>query len=301
MTFPPEFPNFKPIELKDRDYIHDLIWTYQSEVSELTFTNMYIWWHYYRVRWARLDESILFLCDVKKEDPFFLTPVGQEPRLKTAETALLWLRDQGIQSPSLKRVDTRLVDELKHYSGFNIRPTRDHFDYIYRTRDLIDLSGRKYHKKKNHFNRFQKKYKFEYVPMTEKWIKECVEVLKRWCDFRECRENDIMRAEFESVHEALYNFSDLNIFGGIILIQGSVEAFTMGEQLNQKTAVIHVEKANPKIPELFTMINQQFCFHALKDIPFINREQDLGEPGLRQSKLSYHPFHFVEKFEVNLV
>ena len=74
----------------------------------------------------------------------------------------------------------------------------------------------------------------------------------------------------------------------------------MGEKLNDSTAVIHVEKANPKIPELYTMINQQFCFHALKEIPFVNREQDLGEEGLRQSKMSYHPVRFVEKFEVTL-
>ena len=247
MTFPPEFPNFKPIELKDRDYIQDLIWAYQPDVSELNFTNMYIWWHYYRIRWAILNESIFFLYDVKNEDPYFLTPVGPKTTENAVETALLWLRDQGIDSPSLKRVDIRLINELKNTSLYDINPMRDHFDYIYRTSDLINLAGRKYHKKKNHFNRFIKNYKYEYVPMAPQWIKECVEVLKRWCDFRECMDNDIMRAEFESVHEALYNFSDLNIFGGVILIQGSVEAFTMGEKLNDSTAVIHVEKANPKI------------------------------------------------------
>jgi hypothetical protein len=64
--------------------------------------------------------------------------------------------------------------------------------------------------------------------------------------------------------------------------------------------VIHIEKANPEIPELYAMINQQFCEKTWSNVPMINREQDLGEPGLRQAKLSYLPDHLVEKFRIRL-
>jgi hypothetical protein len=79
-----------------------------------------------------------------------------------------------------------------------------------------------------------------------------------------------------------------------------VEAFALGELLNSQTAVVHIEKANPEIPELYTVINQQFCANSWQNVPYINREQDLGEPGLRRAKLSYHPDHLEEKFEVGL-
>jgi hypothetical protein len=79
-----------------------------------------------------------------------------------------------------------------------------------------------------------------------------------------------------------------------------VEAFTCGELLNAATAVIHLEKANPEIGGLYAAINQQFCQQAWAGVDFINREQDLGEPGLRKAKLSYHPQRLVEKFRVRL-
>ncbi len=83
-------------------------------------------------------------------------------------------------------------------------------------------------------------------------------------------------------------------------IQDKVEAFSLGEHLNRETAVIHVEKANPAIPGLYPMINQQFCEKSWSAAPMVNREQDLGEPGLRQAKLSYYPDHWAEKFRVQL-
>ncbi len=79
-----------------------------------------------------------------------------------------------------------------------------------------------------------------------------------------------------------------------------MEAFSLGELLNQRTAVIHIEKANPEIGGFYTLMNQQFCEHAWKEVEFINREQDLGEDGLRMAKLSYHPERLEEKFRITV-
>lgn len=98
--------------------------------------------------------------------------------------------------------------------------------------------------------------------------------------------------------QALRNFTALEMQGGVIRIDGEVEAFTLGELLNKDTAVIHIEKANPEIRGLYAAINQQFCDQAWGRVPYLNREQDLGEPGLRTAKLSYHPHHLVEKFRI---
>ncbi len=102
--------------------------------------------------------------------------------------------------------------------------------------------------------------------------------------------------EWEAVDAALGNLELLQVRGGVILVDGRVEAFSLGELLNRETAVIHVEKANPEIRGLFSLINQQTAQNLWSGVPFINREQDLGDPGLRTAKLSYHPRHLVEKF-----
>ena len=109
-----------------------------------------------------------------------------------------------------------------------------------------------------------------------------------------------LQGEWEAVKACLRNFHGLNLQGGTILINGKVEAFTLGELLNKETAVVHIEKANPMISGLYAAINHEFCRHSWFQVPFINREQDLGVPGLRTAKLTYHPHHLVEKFRIRL-
>ena len=115
-----------------------------------------------------------------------------------------------------------------------------------------------------------------------------------------CEEDLSLLGEQEAVREALTHFSTFKIQGGVILINHQVEAFALAELLNEQTAVVHIEKANPGIPGLYAVMNQQFSEQSWRHVPFINREQDLGEPGLRQAKLSYHPDHLIEKFRVRL-
>ena len=83
-----------------------------------------------------------------------------------------------------------------------------------------------------------------------------------------------------------------------IYIDNKLEAFTIGELLNPNMALIHIEKANPDIRGLYPFINQQFLVNEFSEVEFVNREEDLGIPGLRKAKLSYHPIRFVEKFTV---
>jgi len=143
-------------------------------------------------------------------------------------------------------------------------------------------------------------YTYTYEPFKEGHLAQCLELAAQWCQIRRCEEDLGLMGEWEAVGEALKKFQDLNVQGGVILLNDRVEAFTLGERLNEETAVIHLEKANPEIRGLYTAINQQFCEHAWAQMAFINREQDLGEPGLRTAKLSYHPHHFAEKFRIRL-
>ena len=117
---------------------------------------------------------------------------------------------------------------------------------------------------------------------------------------RRCEEDLNLLGEWDAIREGLTNFTALGMTGGVILVDGKVEAFALGEQLNEQTAVVHIEKANTEIRGLYAAINQQFCEHQWQGVPFVNREQDLGEAGLREAKLSYNPDHLVEKYRICL-
>jgi hypothetical protein len=296
----PEFPDFKPIDIEDRDFIHEILWRYQPQTSELTFTNLFIWRSHYGIRWS-VYQDWLIIFSAANNGFFAFPPIGPSSRLDVVRLLLQWLKkERKEKEPRIERADKILVSEIQGATDLLIEPTREHFDYVYRSEDLIQLAGRKYHSKRNHIYQFRRKYSFAYSPLSQELVKSCLALAESWCEWHRCEEDMNLLDEWEAARQALDHFEDLRIEGGVIQIENKVEAFALGELLNQRTGVVHIEKANPEIPGLYALINQQFCEKIWRNVPYVNREQDLGETGLRKAKLSYYPDHLVEKFTIRL-
>ena len=101
------------------------------------------------------------------------------------------------------------------------------------------------------------------------------------------------------MQEMLTHFQALGVRGAMIEVNGKVEAVTLGEPLNPETFVIHIEKANGALVGIYQTINQAFCAKEATDFKYVNREQDLGVPGLRKSKESYHPCQMIKKYSLS--
>jgi len=298
------FPEFQPLSPEDRPLIQGYLWSDQPETSELTFTNLFIWRSLFRWQWSVDREWLLLLGQKEGQDPFFLQPVGPGSRLEVSRRACDWLRtERGVLRPRIERADAKFVGELSAEADFEVSPLREHFDYVYRTSDLKDLKGSKYHAKRNHINRFLQNFgrAYEFVPIGPDNLSLCLDFQERWCELKRCAEDMNLLDEWAAVRAALEDYAVLEVKGAAILIEGRVEAFTFGELLNAETAVVHIEKANPEIPGLYAVINHEFCRKYWSSVPFINREQDLDEEGLRKAKMSYHPFRLVEKFRVEKI
>mgnify|MGYP001104886017 CR=1 FL=1 len=297
----PQFPEFKPIELGDRGFLQEVLWHYQPQASEWTFTNLFIWRSHYHFQWSVYEKWLVVVCRSERSGHFALQPLGPSSRLEAARMLLRWLREEkGEEEPRIVRADGRMVSEIEGAKDLLVEPTRDYFDYVYRTEDLINLAGRRYHSKKNHINRFRRSRSSTYAEMEDGNLEACLEVAERWCQLRRCEEDLNLLGEWEAIREALTHFRALGVRGGVVLVDNEAQAFTHGELLNEHVAVVHIEKADPEIPGLFAVVNQQFCENLWGNVPYINREEDLGEPGLRRAKESYHPHHLVEKFEIKL-
>lgn len=296
----PEFPRFKALVLEDRALLQDLIWRYQPETSELTFTNLFIWRQRYGFRWSTFKDWLLIVSMPAGVEPVGFPPLGPGSRAEAVRALFRWLAEEHrAAAPRIERADPRLVAELSASGEFVIEPDRSQFDYVYRSADLIDLAGSKYHGKRNHIARLKDRHAFTYAPLDASHIVPCLNLAEAWCTFKRCEEEMGLMDEWDAVKESLGHFQALNIKGGVLLIEGKVEAFTLGELLNEQTAVVHIEKANPDTQGLYTAVNQEFCRNEWPTVPFINREQDLGKEGLRKAKLSYHPIRLVEKFTVH--
>jgi hypothetical protein len=298
----PGFPDFKPIDLQDRDVFLEILKQYQPRISEWTFTNLFIWRALYGFQWSYYKDWLMVICRDNKDGFYAMEPIGPSPRREAAVVLLEWLlQENNITVPGIERADKLLASELNGLKHLTIEPAREHFDYVYTRDDLVTLAGNKYRSKRNHINQLFRSYKFEYETLGQHHIDECLKLQEKWCLLKRCEEDMNLSSEWEAVREILHHYSALKLKGGVVTVKKEVVAFTIGEMLNDETAVVHIEKADPDIPGLYQIVNQQFCEMAWENVPYINREQDLGLPGLREAKLSYYPHHFVEKYRIRLV
>ena len=178
---------------------------------------------------------------------------------------------------------------------------RDHWDYLYDENSLIELKGRQFHKKRNLLNQFTKKYDYQFVPFGEGMIDMAMGMQDDWCTWRDCESSEALSAENRAISGVFDSWEKLyGLTGGAILIGQEMVAYTIGEKLSEDTVVIHFEKGNAAYKGVYQAINQMFLEHAGDDFKTVNREQDLGDAGLRKAKLSYNPSDFLKKYRVVL-
>jgi len=293
----PEFPQFKDLTLEDKPLFDQLFTQFPPVISEFTFTNLFIWRQCYQTKICRLQNFLCLLSD-RGEISFFFPPLGEGDVIECYQTLLQSLKGKG-NPPKIVRVPEAVVAQIDwKTTGMKAELDRGQCDYVYVTDDLIELKGRRYHRKRNHIKQFQEKYSYQYVSLTSEWIPQCLQLETEWCDLRHCEASPGLLNESSAIKEALTYFGELGVRGGAILINEKVEAFTLGDPLNPETAVIHIEKANPAFEGLYPAINQAFLEHQWSGCPYVNREQDLGEEGLKKAKESYFPHHMVNKYTI---
>jgi len=298
MTPIPSFPVFRPIELDDRAFFEDMFREMQPEVSEFNFTNLFMFRHVHDYKVTRLFGNVVILARSYIEEPYFLPPLGDKDILKTISMMMDYLcliEHRPVMDLAWKGFVEKYIEGNDEY---NFIADADNSDYLYRAEELRTLTGRKFHDKKNLLNRFIRKYAHEYRTLTPELVPQAMDLVERWCKEKCSMDIPSTYGETEATMLALKNMERLSLTGGVVLIGGHVEALSLGEMLNRDTVVVHVEKANSAYEGLYQFISSEFLSREFPGTMYVNREQDLGEPNLRKSKLSYNPVRMVEKYRV---
>ncbi|NTV13412.1 MAG: DUF2156 domain-containing protein [Desulfobulbaceae bacterium] len=285
-------PNLVPLDLAAAPMVNRYLATHPPEISELTFTNLFAWRRGRPVWLVELPETLVFLIPAPEGSDgkwlVFGPPVGPLP-LATVMAELGESVHGGVRQSA---ASVATLDPAR----FAIAADRANSDYVYRVADLAELAGRNYAAKRNLIKQCLRDHTCHFEPITTGNLDECRDLLNRWCDLRHCDLDHGLSGEWQALQESMSNFLNFGLLGGLVRVEGTVEAFAIGERLHNDTAVCHFEKSLPAIQGLGQLINQWFAAHCLRDFTYVNREQDLGIPGLRQAKESYHPTHLVEKF-----
>lgn len=189
---------------------------------------------------------------------------------------------------------------LEHWfpGRFTYTENRNDADYIYLQSDLAFLKGKKYHKKKNHVSRFQRKYNDHCFRVINEYNKDDAwRVAVAWHRNHKGHSSTAQNLELEAIREALYYFEDLQLKGGILYVFCEPVAMTIASPISPHICDIHFEKAleSYAVNGAYAVINQK-CASLLTEYTYLNREEDIGLPGLRDAKSSYHPAILLKKY-----
>lgn len=289
--------NFEPISLNKQNEYLDIFYRCPQKSSDYTIVNLWGWSDDYGLHWAWSNEVVWIKQTIPEE--VFWAPIGSWNDVDWSDCF-----DKYFHEPvTFLRVPEKLLRVWEKNVENRIHPedVRAHWDYIYDVKELTELKGNRFHKKKNLVNQFKKKYDYQYVSFDAKMVDMALAMQEDWCTWRDCELSEALSAENRAISKILGNWQKIHgLSGGALLVDGKMVAYTIAEQLSQDTMVIHFEKGNPDYKGVYQAINQMFLDHNGKQFDFVNREQDLDNKGLRQSKLSYNPIEFLKKYRVFL-
>lgn len=287
---------FKPLTTDDRIRINRLLGDNPSRSCVNTFGVMYLW----NVRMeykACIEENMLYFGGFTPDAADFYYPTGNLP----PEISLKNLEEY-CKENALKLRFSFLTEEqaelVKNFFGDRIvlEEDRDWADYIYNYEDLTTLRGKKYHGQRNHINRFSTEYPdYEYLPYSQDMKEQADKFMEEYYETL-IKDSDWFEDEKKVMKRLLNEYPLTGQMGCVIRIGGKIVAMSFGETLGD-TLYVHFEKALRHYSGSYAVINKRFAECCYKEgLAYINREEDLGDPGLRTAKLSLHPAIILKKY-----
>ena len=289
---------FKPVNLESKKEIIKFLNGYKSVSCEMCFGNLFVW--------SRLENTeydvrgnILYLRS-NESSYYFPVPCQPSADYKQAVADILNY-DKNIRFINLL---SEQAEFLKDNFNLKIIGRRDKSEYIYEADRLRSFAGRKLHGKKNHLNKFYSLYgsRYKYENIDERNIGECLKLSWKWRSLNEIYMNDSILTELDMVKRFIENYDNLDLSGGCIKIDGEIKAFTVGERAfaGSDCVIVHIEKAAyDEIEGIYPAVCSMFLL-AHPEFRLANREDDLGDEGLRRSKLSYRPLYLLDRFEAEI-
>jgi hypothetical protein len=287
----PVFPLFARLTLEMQPQIEEWLLPLTDGISEFTFAGLYLFRERYNYKVSIIPGKTLVVSGERDGKRFFSCPAAAP---SPEELRVLFSNHDYWKniSESIVQKNGTLFEE----AGLIIEEDRDNFDYLYLRTDLARLSGKNFHKKRNLVNAFYNTVmSHEERLLTREELEKAKTVIERWKDRK------VGDADYGAAMEALLNFDQLRLSGMIFYVDNKPAGFCMGEPVAAGNMyLVHFEKAIDDYKGIYQFVNMTFAAFLPETVTYINREQDMGDGGLRQAKETYRPCGFIKKYRAIL-
>ena len=215
--------------------------------SESSFANIMMWKKQYNAQYAIIDSSLVLKYNSPKGVTAFSMPYT------TDDSCIAGAVFKVLEHCKTNNLDYLVLDGNQNFVNrvqeckqlkLDYNQMRDFQEYIYLSESLAQLSGKDLHAKKNHVNKFKSLYNYKFVPVDKTLTELCKQKSVEWLNNKYNGDSSAYGAEYTSIRCALDNFEYFNLFGGALFVENELVAYTIGEKLNEDTALVHIEKAN---------------------------------------------------------
>ena len=286
---------FRPILPEDIVWAGPLLAESGYFSCEFCFTNIFIWQQTYGSRIARFEDFVL-VCHEDDEAVFALLPAGRGD----LAAALRAMREYaGSRQLSFYSVPPAMRDQIEEvFPGcVTLAASRPNYDYILDMQTFLDLPGSTYQKRRYELRHFARQMpSAAFTPMTPADYEDVRSFMAEWCSHYSGEDKSGIQAESLALEAALTHYDALGLMGGVLRAEGQLLGFSIGSPLNPSVLCGHIQKARHDIRGAFFTVAHEFARMYGSAYRWLNCEDDLGQPGLRAAKLSYHPAWLEEKY-----
>lgn len=282
------------LNIEDKELI-DSYTKNRYEINDLSFTNLYLWSKGENIEY-KIENDILLLRGTYDNEKYYFMPLSKKDDNDELYKKVSILKKLKENKEKVGYFTESEVEKLKEF--FEFEEIRDYFDYVYSVEDLAFLKGRKYSKKRNRINLFEKTYSYSYEKITKDNIADVISFQEEWSAINYADKSEILENELVGIKNILNNFEKLDVVGALIRVNGKIVAYTIGEILTDNMVVIHIEKALTEYLGSYQMINSLFLKNEFLNFKYVNREDDFGDLGLREAKSSYYPELMIKKYNI---
>lgn len=290
--------SFKKLELEDIPKILPFLNSFSSHLSDFTIGGLFMWRDYFNIEYLIKDESLFFKLDLAERKNMFTFPIGIDFR-KNIEFLKKYSTLNNLPLIFSIISDKELSILKENYEIVDIKNERAWEDYFYLSEDLIELKGRKFNTQRNHINKFIRTYpEYQLVEINKDNINLAIDFLINF--YKEYEKTSSISIEEKNItFELLDNYFKYNMLGGMLKVDDKIIGISVGEIIND-TLFIHTEKADRNYLGVYQMLNNEFAKHYGENTTYINREEDVGDEGLRRAKLMYNPVELLKKYIVEV-
>jgi uncharacterized protein len=291
---------FTPLKLEDRGALSAFLRENPQHLTGYTFATLAAWRPFFQYEWSFVEAGLLLISCVLEQDPHrhLMQPVGA---MTTHAARIIEAGAAALPYPPkiIGASDRFLRDHTDFARLFAISEDRAVSNYLYAANALALLPGRKYAKKRNLLAQASSLYSWSCEMLNPRLIDQCFAVLDSIRDEEHPVFEGMLKRELAALECTLKHFEEFEQQGVLISVGGRPVAFSIYEAISPTTVAIHFERALRSYKGLYQVINCETSKVIVSQgFQFINREEDLGNEGLRDAKMSYHPLEVIPAYEM---